>query len=60
LNLFVGDESETFFGKLDAIVKIGGGDQSKKEIEVAKDMDIIVLNDIDSIEEAQEIINNFN
>jgi hypothetical protein len=35
-----GDESKTFISSIDVIIRVGGGDQSKKEIQMAKDRDI--------------------
>ena len=38
-----GDESETFLNSIDMLVRIGGGEQSEKETEMAKKRNIEVL-----------------
>jgi len=38
-----GDESDTFLNSIDVLVKIGGGEQSKKEFEHAKEMGLKVF-----------------
>jgi hypothetical protein len=38
-----GDESNTFLNSIDVLVKIGGGEQSKKEFEHAKEMGLKVF-----------------
>jgi len=46
-----GDESETFVDMIDVLVKIGGGDQSQKELEMAEEDDLSVLDfDLESFE----------
>ena len=49
-----GDESETFINMIDVLVKVGGGEQSEKELQMAKEEDISILEyDLDS-EEMEE------
>lgn len=38
-----GDESETFINTIDVFVKVGGGDQSQHEMELAEAEDISIL-----------------
>lgn len=39
-----GDESKVFIDYIDIIIKIGGGEQSKKEVSMALEQDIPILN----------------
>lgn len=46
-----GDESETFIDLIDVLIKIGGGDQSQKELEMAEEEKMSVLDfDLESFE----------
>ncbi len=46
-----GDESEMFVEIIDVIIKIGGGDQSQKELEMAEEEGLSVLDfDLESFE----------
>ena len=38
-----GDESETFLNKIDALIRVGGGQQSIKETQLAKNKGLTVL-----------------
>jgi len=38
-----GDESQAFIDMIDVLVKIGGGEQSEKELQMAEEEDITVL-----------------
>ncbi len=41
---YFGDESEVFIDYIDVLVKIGGGKQSEKEAEMAKEQNIPIMN----------------
>ena len=46
-----GDESETFIDMIDVLIKVGGGDQSQKELEMAEEEKLSVLDfDLESFE----------
>jgi predicted Rossmann-fold nucleotide-binding protein len=48
---FFGDESEAFVDSLDVLIKIGGGDQSQKELEMAEEDGLSVLDfDLESFD----------
>ncbi len=38
-----GDESTTFINMLDVLIRIGGGEQSKREVAMARALDIMVI-----------------